>query len=99
MDGNDTLVQVDIHGRTYSLRSDGDPGQLRELAAYVDRRMTEISQGTATVDTTRIAVLAALNLADEVFEERRLASGGPREGAAARREERLCRMLDDILAP
>jgi cell division protein ZapA len=91
------LVQVEIQGRVYNLRSAGDPRALKELAAHVDGRMTEIAGATATVDTSRLAILTALNLADELFEERRRKAGVPEAGAGARREERLIRLLDDIL--
>lgn len=58
---------VTIFGRTYHLRGDGDPGYLGELAAEVDRRMQAVADSTGTADTLKIAILAALNLADESF--------------------------------
>jgi cell division protein ZapA len=75
MDDNDPLVQVEIFGQTYSLRGGGQAGYLRELAAHVDARMREISETTRTADTLKLAVLTALNIADEYFQLRR---GGSR---------------------
>lgn len=91
------LVPVEIHGRTYNLRSPGDPRALKELAAYVDARMAEIAEAGTTADTARLAVLAALNIADELFDERRRGSGVPTGGAVAKRDEHLIRTLDEIL--
>ncbi len=65
------LVQVEIFGQTYSLRGPGDAGYLRALAAHVDTKMREISEATRTADTLKLAILAALNIADECLQLRR----------------------------
>jgi len=59
------LVQVEIYGQSYNLRGEGETNYLQELAAYVDRRMREVAEATATVDSLKVAILAALNIADE----------------------------------
>ncbi|HZM70583.1 MAG TPA: cell division protein ZapA [Candidatus Cryosericum sp.] len=59
------LVQVEIYGQSYNLRGEGETAYLQELAAYVDRRMREVAEATATVDSLKVAILAALNIADE----------------------------------
>ena len=56
---------VEIFGQTYNVRGDGDPDYLTELAQFVDSRMREVAGQVATVDPVKIAVLAALNIADE----------------------------------
>ena len=56
---------VEIFGQTYNVRGDGDPDYLMELARLVDSRMREVAGQVATVDPLKIAILAALNLADE----------------------------------
>ena len=61
------LVHVEIFGQTYAIRAGSDPGYVEELAAYVDREMREISRSGGAVDSVRIAVLAALNIADETL--------------------------------
>lgn len=71
MESDAGLVQVEIFGQTYNLRGPGDTDYLRALAAHVDSRMREISEATRTADTLKLAVLTALNIADECFQLRR----------------------------
>ena len=65
-------IKVEIYDQAYTVRSDGDPEYLRELADYVDRRMREISSGTLTVDSRKVAILAALYIADELHQLRKM---------------------------
>lgn len=66
MDGNSDSISVEIFGQTYNVRGgEGDPNYLAELARYVDSRMREVAAQVATVDPVKIAILAALNIADE----------------------------------
>jgi cell division protein ZapA len=58
-------IRVEIYNQTYSIRSDGDNEYILKLADYVDRKMREISSGTFTVDSLKVAILAALHIADE----------------------------------
>ena len=58
-------VRVEIYDQTYHLRG-SDPEYIAELAQYVDTKMRLIAQQAATVDSLRVAVLAALNIADEL---------------------------------
>jgi cell division protein ZapA len=60
-------VEIDIFGQTFSLIAD-DEARLREVAKYVDAQMKELSQSAATIDSFRLAVLTALNLANERFD-------------------------------
>jgi cell division protein ZapA len=62
---------VEIFGQTYSVRGDGDPDYLLELARFVDSRMREVAAQVVTVDPMKIAILAALNIADEFSRFRR----------------------------
>ena len=59
-------IKVEIYDQAYTVRSDGDPEYLKQLAEYVDERMREISSGTLTVDSRKVAILAALYIADEL---------------------------------
>ena len=99
MNDKETLVQVEILGRTYTLRGSDDPQSVKDLAAYVDTRMAEIAEQTNTVDTTRIAILAALNIADELFKGRQGGNGVSQPLGTQRRDKKLCRMLDEVLLP
>ena len=58
-------VRVEIFDQSYNLRG-SDSEYIQKLAEYVDTRMRQIAEQTATVDSLRLAVLAALNLADEL---------------------------------
>ncbi len=60
-------VDVEIYGKVYTVSGDKDPEYVRMVAEFVDRKMREISQMTDTVSTSRIAILASLNIADELF--------------------------------
>ena len=84
------LVQVEIYGQSYNLRGDGDTAYLQELAVYVDRRMREVAEATATVDSLKVAILAALNIADEGRRDRKplpAAKGGT---------DRVARLISDL---
>ncbi len=60
-------VDVEIFGKVYTVRGEKDPDYVRRVAEFVDRKMREISQVTDTVSTSRIAILASLNIADELM--------------------------------
>jgi len=61
------VTTVKIHNQTYQVRSEGDPEYIRTLAVYVDKRMKEVFESTPAVDSLKVAVLAALSIADECF--------------------------------
>jgi len=71
MDANDS-TEVEIFGQTYNVRGEGDPNYLAELARFVDSRMREVASQVATVDPMKIAILAALNIADEFSRYRKV---------------------------
>jgi cell division protein ZapA len=64
-------VSVQIAGVRYSLKTDEDERWVRSIAAFVDGRMRDVQKGTRTVDTQAVAVLTALQVAEELFAERR----------------------------
>lgn len=57
-------VRVEIYDQAYNLRGT-DAEYIHKLAEYVDSKMRAVASQTATVDSLRLAVLAALNIADE----------------------------------
>jgi cell division protein ZapA len=66
-----TPVAVQIAGQRFVLRGDQDERAMREMAAYLDGRMKELQKQTRTADTQSLAVLAALQITEELFKERR----------------------------
>jgi len=70
-------VSVSIFGSRYTLRSNADPSFVAELAAEVDARMREAANAGAGAGSERLAVLAALNLADDLARERRARKQDP----------------------
>src|SRR3989338_10275406 len=59
-------IRVEIYGQTYTLSGQLDPAYVEQLARTVDDKMRTLQRQTDTLDTRRLAVLAALNLADEL---------------------------------
>jgi len=91
------LVHVQIFGQTYAVKAGAEAGYVEELAAHVDSQMQDVSRSAGAVDSLRVAVLAALNIADECFRLRadlREADGRAGERAAALAAE-LAAALDD----
>jgi cell division protein ZapA len=64
-------VTVQIAGNRYTLKTDEDDRWVKSLAAFVDGKMREAQKNTRTVDTQSVAVLTALQIAEELFAERR----------------------------
>ena len=64
-------VSVQIAGLRYSLKTDEDERWVKSIAAFVDGKMREVQKSTRTVDTQSAAVLAALQVAEVLFAERR----------------------------
>ena len=64
-------VKVDIFGKTYTLKGDADPDYVQKVAAFVNERMDEIAANSAVASTAKVAILAAVNIADELFREQR----------------------------
>lgn len=92
-------IPVEIFGQTYNVKAGADAGYVEELAAYVDAQMREIGKSAGAVDSVRVAVLAALNIADECFRLRRQAGEASQdsERKAAARAELLARQLGAAL--
>jgi cell division protein ZapA len=60
-------VKIDIYDQSYNVNTDQNEEYLQELAAYVDSKMRAVGEAARTVDSLKVAVLAALNIADEMF--------------------------------
>ena len=86
------VVHVEIHGQRYPIRSGLDPAYVAELAAYVDEKMRLAAKESPAGDTLKLAVLAALNIADEFF--RACDDVQNEHDSLTRRTAALERMLD-----
>ena len=67
------IVEIRVYGRTYTIRVKGDENEeyISRLTSYVDQKMQEIAVKSRSEDPTKIAVLAALNIADDYFVSRK----------------------------
>jgi cell division protein ZapA len=63
-------IRVSIYGRDYSIKGGSDDEYIRTLAAHVDSVMRSVADRTGSLSSGRVAILAALNIADEMFKER-----------------------------
>ena len=71
MTENGNQVQISIFGQEYSVKAPADPEYIQKIAEYVDGKMREVQSGfSSTQSSTRIAILAAMNIADELFNAR-----------------------------
>jgi cell division protein ZapA len=87
-------VRVEIFDQVYNLRG-SDADYIIQLAEYVDGKMRAVSEQTATVDSVRLAVLAALNIADEYhLLKRRIETPSPE---TRQRASKLANALDEVL--
>jgi cell division protein ZapA len=89
------LIPVEIFGETYNVRADEDREYVEELARYVDAKMKSITNTGGGGNPLKIAILAALNIADEFSKLQR-----DHEGLRARFTEQvdeLTEVLDDVL--
>lgn len=90
------VVTVEIGGQRYPIRSGLEPAYVVELAAYVDRKLRAASESAQGSDMLGLAVLVALNIADEYFRARQQQSSA--HGDLNERALRLERIVDDALA-
>jgi cell division protein ZapA len=70
-----THTEVEIFGAVYHVRGTDESGYVQSLADLVDRKMREVAGHVQTADTARIAILAALNLADELLQSEKRQDG------------------------
>ena len=88
-------VSVEIFGQKYPIRSSLDAEYIKRLAEYVDGKIRAAGDSAPSGDPVRLAVLAALNIADELF--RQLETSRASAGSLTERAEELERLLDRVL--
>ena len=93
-DEQNSSVRVEIFDQVYNLRG-SDPQYILKLAEYVDSKMRAVAEATNTIDTVRLAVLAALNIADEYHLVKRNQDVGTID--YQKRAHQLASALDEVL--
>src|SRR5689334_6599681 len=90
------VVHVEVHGQRYAIRSDLDPQYITQLAIYFDEKMRMAATEIQSADTLCVAVIAALNVADELF--RAKADGLGLGDQVRSRAADIERLVDAVLA-
>jgi cell division protein ZapA len=88
-------VKIEIYDQSYNVNADGNEEYLKELAAYVDGKMRSVADATKMVDSLKVAVLAALNIADEMFTLRQRQDAI--EGPLRKRVEKCVALVEKAL--
>jgi cell division protein ZapA len=94
--GEPRVVQIEVHGQKYPIRTELDPQYVEELAQFVESRMALAAKASPSSDAVGLAILTALNITDEYFRMRTHASSST--GTMAARTEALEKMVDQALA-
>ena len=89
MPTGERVTEVEIFGERYSLRGSDSPEYLNRVAEYVDGKFCEVAKESPTLAPGRVAVLASLNIADELFK---------REEAKRQAEQEVLARIDGIFA-
>ena len=89
------VLSVEIHGQRYPIRSSLDAEYVLRLASYVDQKIAAAADSTPSGDSLRLAVLAALNIADELFRIRE--ANRARDSQIAERASELEQLVDRVL--
>ena len=93
-DPQNASVRVENFDQAYNLRG-SDPEYILKLAEYVDSKMRAVAEATNTIDTVRLAVLAALNIADEYHLLKKRQDSGATD--YQKRSHLLADALDEVL--
>jgi cell division protein ZapA len=88
-------IKVQIFGQTFSIQGDLDEAYVQKLAAYVNQKMNAISEMAPTVDGQRLAVMAALAIADELHSLQQ--QHGEREEILKEQAERCLNLVERAL--
>ena len=94
---NDSIT-VNIYDNAYQLRGT-DPVHIQKIADIVDSKMRAVAQRGTTVDSLRVAVLAALNIADELLTTQARIDTRAADQALQSRADNLSHLLDSVLEP
>jgi cell division protein ZapA len=88
-------VKIEIYNQSYNVSADENEEYIAQLAAFVDEKMRSVAEATRTVDSVRVAVLAALNIADELHTLKKREGG--LEGPLRIRVEKCVSLVEKAL--
>ena len=88
-------IKVEIYGQSYTLSGDLDESYVQKLARYVDEKMRAVAESTQTVDSVRVAVLAAMSIADELHSRQK--DKGNRDDGLRERAQQCLTILERAL--
>ena len=89
-------VKISIFGQEYSVKAPADPDYIKKIAQYLDEKMREVQSGfSSTQSSTRIAILAGMNITDELFTAKQ--SGEIESSDAEQKISSLIELIDDAL--
>jgi cell division protein ZapA len=91
----DQTIRVQIFGQVFSVHGDLDEAYVQKLAAYVNEKMSAIAEMAPTVDTQKVAVMAAMAIADELLSLRQ--EKGEREELLKEQAERCLNLVERAL--
>ena len=94
-------IRVEISGNEYFIKADEktDPDYIKIVANHVDEKMREISQASSIISSTKIAILAALNITDELFrlkKDRKIPIPKLEKTKKNTKAEKLIKMFEEV---
>lgn len=96
MSEENNQVQISIFGQEYSVKAPADPEYIKKIAEFLDEKMREVQSGFSTTQSsTRIAILAGMNITDELFNARQ--SGDLNNSDVEQKISSLIDLIDDTL--
>ena len=95
MDNSDNLVKVDIYGKEYTVKGQADPKYIESVAEYVDSKMKEVDANVPFESSLRVAILAAMNITDELFSQKN--SKSDRDDEIEEKAKALVQELEETL--
>ena len=95
-DKDDNQIKITIFGQEYSVKAPADPTYIKKIAEYVDSKMREVQSGfSSTQSSNRIAILAAMNITDELFNARKKEDSD--ENEVGEKINSLIELIDDSI--
>tara|TARA_A100001015_G_C15035382_1_gene735899 strand:- start:2185 stop:2475 length:291 start_codon:yes stop_codon:yes gene_type:complete len=96
MSEDNNQVKISIFGQEYSVKAPADPEYIKKIAKFLDGKMREVQSGFSTTQSsTRISILAGMNITDELFNARQ--SGESTDNDTEQKISSLIDLIDETL--